>query len=128
MPTLVMDPAPAEFEAFLERRRRLGQDRRDEMWAGVLHMAPAPHRRHARLQAQVTVLLEPLARAAGIEAVAEFDIGDANDYRIPDGGLLAPGPDELYLPTAALAVEILSHATRRCRSSPSMPLIAWTSC
>ena len=108
MPTLVMDPPPADFETLLERRRRLGQDRCDEVWDGVLHMAPAPLRRHARLQAQITVLLEPLARAAGLEAVAEFNIGEADDYRIPDGGLLAPGPDALYVPSAALAVEILS--------------------
>lgn len=118
MPTLVMDPSSAELAAFLERRRRLGQDRRDEMWEGVLHMAPAPLRRHARLQAQVTVLLEPLARAAGLEAVAEFNIGDANDYRIPDGGLLAPGPDQLYLPTAALAVEILSQGDETMQKLP----------
>ena len=42
MPTLVRDPQPAEFEALLERRRRLGQDLFDEVWEGVLHMNPAP--------------------------------------------------------------------------------------
>jgi hypothetical protein len=42
VPTLVMDPPPAEFEALIERRRRLGLDRRDEMWEGVYHLAPAP--------------------------------------------------------------------------------------
>jgi Uma2 family endonuclease len=108
MPTLVMDPPPADFETLLERRRRLGQDRRDETWEGVLHMAPAPLRRHARLQMQIGALLEPLARATGLEAVGEFNVGEADDYRIPDCGLLAPGPDALYLPTAALVVEIVS--------------------
>jgi Putative restriction endonuclease len=108
MPTLVLDPPPAEIEALLERRRRLGQDRRDETWEGVLHMAPAPLRRHARLQMQIGALLEPLARLAGLEAVAEFNLGSPDDYRIPDCGLLAPGPDELYLSTAALVVEVLS--------------------
>jgi hypothetical protein len=42
MPTLVRDPQPVEFEALLERRRRLGQDLYDEVWNGVLHMNPAP--------------------------------------------------------------------------------------
>lgn len=108
MPTLVMDPPPREIEAFLERRRALGLDRHDEVWEGVLHMAPAPLRRHARLQAQLAELLGPLARAAGLETVGEFNLGEDGDYRIPDSGLLAPGPDALYLPTAALAIEIIS--------------------
>ena len=46
---------------------------------------------------------QPHARAAALETVGEFNIGDADDYRIPDCGLLTPGPDALYLPTAALA-------------------------
>jgi Uma2 family endonuclease len=108
MPTLVMDPPPHAFETLLEERRRLGQDTHDEMWEGLLHMSPAPLRRHARLQAQLAELLGPLARAAGLETVAEFNLGEVNDYRVPDGGLLAPGPDELYLSTAALVVEIVS--------------------
>jgi hypothetical protein len=72
MPTLVMDPPPVELQALIERRKRLDQDRHDEMWEGVLH---APLRRHARLQAQLLVLLEPLAAAASLEAVAEFNLG-----------------------------------------------------
>ncbi|MHB1858860.1 MAG: Uma2 family endonuclease [Solirubrobacteraceae bacterium] len=118
MPTLVMDPPPAEFETLLERRRQLGQDRHDEMWEGVLHMAPAPLRRHARLQMQIGALLEPLARAAGLEAVGEFNLGEADDYRIPDCGLLAPGPDALFVPAAALVVEILSPDDETMRKLP----------
>jgi Uma2 family endonuclease len=118
MPTLVLDPPPAEIEALLERRHRLGQDRRDEMWKGVLHMAPAPLRRHARLQMQIGALLEPLARVAGLEAVAEFNLGSPDDYRIPDCGLLAPGPDELYMSTAALVVEVLSPEDETLQKLP----------
>jgi hypothetical protein len=29
-------------ESFLEERRQLGLDRRDELWDGVLHMPPPP--------------------------------------------------------------------------------------
>ena len=44
VPTLVLDPPPADFEALLERRRKLGQDLLDEVWEGVYHMNPALHR------------------------------------------------------------------------------------
>ncbi len=108
MRTLVPDPPPAEFEELLERRRRSGADRRDEVWEGVLHMAPAALRRHADLQAQAIALLHGSARARGLRATGEFNLGDEDDYRIPDAALLEPGPDQLYVPTAALVVEILS--------------------
>lgn len=34
VPTLVLDPAAYEIEALLERRRRSGVDRFDEVWGG----------------------------------------------------------------------------------------------
>jgi Uma2 family endonuclease len=109
MPTLVRDPQPAEFEALLERRRRLGQDLLDEVWDGVLHMNPAPHRRHTNIQQQLAEMLGPLARSAGLVCqIGIFNLGESNNYRVPDGGLFRPGPDELYSSTAALVVEILS--------------------
>ena len=40
MRAVVLDPASADFEWLLERRRRLGLDIYDEMWEGVYHMAP----------------------------------------------------------------------------------------
>ncbi|MBO0767686.1 MAG: Uma2 family endonuclease [Solirubrobacterales bacterium] len=108
MPTLVLDPPPPDFEALLERRRQIGLDKHDEVWEGVLHLGPAPLRRHARLQMQVIARLEPAALAAGLEPVMEFNLGEPDDFRIPDGGLLEPGPDALYLSTAALVAEVLS--------------------
>jgi Uma2 family endonuclease len=108
MRALLSDPAPAEFEVLLERRRRWGADRRDEVWQGVLHVNPAPHGRHAKLQAQLLRLLGVYADAAGLTALGDFNLGHRDDYRIPDAGLLRPGPDELYYPTVALAIEILS--------------------
>ncbi|MHB1861182.1 MAG: Uma2 family endonuclease, partial [Solirubrobacteraceae bacterium] len=108
MRTLLPDQPPAELEELLERRRRHGADTHDEMWDGVLHMTPAPLRRHARLQAEVAEMLGPLGRAAGLEVVAEFNLGASSDFRVPDAALLAPGPDELYVQTAALVVEIIS--------------------
>ena len=108
MPTLVRDPQPAEFEALLERRRRLGQDLFDEVWEGVLHMNPAPHSRHGRLEWQLAGLLAPLADDAGLRALGQFNLGEEGDYRVPDGALVRPGPDAVYLPTAALVLEIVS--------------------
>lgn len=108
MPILVADPIPVELEALLERRRRTGADRHDESWNGVLHMAPAPHRHHAEIQWRLSQILGPLAADAGLHGVGDFNLGDADNYRVPDSGLLRPGPDELYLPTAALVVEIRS--------------------
>jgi Uma2 family endonuclease len=108
MRTLLSDPPPADFEQLLERRRRWGADTHDEVWEGVLHVNPAPHGRHAKLQAQVLRMLGPHADAAGLTVLGEFNLGDANDYRVPDGGLHRPGPDRLYYPTAALVIEIVS--------------------
>jgi Uma2 family endonuclease len=109
MTTVVLDPQPVEFSALLERRRRLGLDRRDEMWEGVLHMNPGPHGRHHRISQQLAELLGPPATAAGLlPAMGDFNLGTEEDYRIPDGGVHRPGPDEMYYATAAIVVEIVS--------------------
>ena len=109
MRTVILpDPPPVEFAEMLERRRQAGADRHDEVWEGVLHMAPAPHFRHADLQAQLMGLLGPPARAASLRLGADFNLGDPDDYRVPDGGLLQPGPAQLYAPTAKLVLEIIS--------------------
>ncbi len=71
-------------------------------------MAPAALRRHADLQAQVIAILHGPARASGLRAAGEFNLGHKGDYRIPDAALLEPGPDQLYVPSAALVAEILS--------------------
>jgi Uma2 family endonuclease len=108
VPTLVLDPQPAEFEALLERRRRLGQDLFDEVWEGVLHVNPAPHSQHGRLEWQLAGILAPLAYSAGLRALGQFNLGREGDHRVPDGALIRPGPDAVYLPTAALVLEIVS--------------------
>src|ERR1700735_5147761 len=110
MPTLLPDLPAAELQALLERRRRLGQDRKDEVWEGVLHMVPAPAHRHGHLAQQLAELLGPTPRAAALEPkIAEVHLGDAkNDFRVPDGGLHRPGAADMWHPTAALVLEILS--------------------
>jgi Uma2 family endonuclease len=111
MPTLVGDPQPVEFEQLLERRRKLGQDLLDEVWEGVYHMNPAPAARHAEIAQQIAELLGPPARGVGlVPMLSIFNIGEPDNYRVPDGGLhrARPGPEDVYLTTAALVVEIVS--------------------
>jgi Uma2 family endonuclease len=109
MPTLVMDPAPAEIEALIERRRRLGLDHRDEIWDGVYRMNPPPSHEHQVILQQLAELFGPLARDAGLEAIIqEFGLGTSDEFRVPDGGLHRPGASGVWHPTAALVVEIVS--------------------
>ena len=109
MPTLVLDPQPHELDALIERRRRLGQDLFDEVWEGVLHMNPAPRGRHGAIETQLTVLLAPLAHAAGLVLTGQFNVGAGEqDYRVPDLGLHRDFADRVWYPTAALVVEIVS--------------------
>ncbi len=53
--------------------------------------------------------------------MAEFNLGDcADDFWVPDGGLLQPDAAGTWLPTAPLIVEI-PPAMRPRRSFPSTP-------
>lgn len=46
MTTIVRGPRPPELEQLLERRRRSGADRLDEVWEGRYVVAPDPHSNH----------------------------------------------------------------------------------
>lgn len=103
-----MDPPPAAFEALLERRRRWHADLHDEMWQGVYHMTPAAGEAHWQLDEQLAELIRPLARAAGLVSGGEFNLGESNDYRVPDRGLHRPEVRGDWRLTAALVIEIVS--------------------
>jgi Uma2 family endonuclease len=107
---VILDPSSAGLDEVLERRRRSGLDRLDEVWDGVLHMIPAPGFEHAQIAQQLAVLLDGPARAAGlVPAMHEFNLGESeHDFRVPDGGLHRPGAAGVWLSTAALVVEIVS--------------------
>jgi Uma2 family endonuclease len=107
---VVLDPPSAGLEELLERRRRSGLDRLDEVWEGVLHMVPAPGFAHALITQQLAVILDAPGRVAGlIPTMGEFNLGqDERDFRVPDGGLHRPGARGTWLATAALVVEIVS--------------------
>lgn len=89
MRTVILDPPTAGLDELLERRRRSGLDRLDEVWEGELHMVPAPTAEHALIGQQLAEILGPIARAAGlICAIQEFNLGESeHDFRVPDGGL-----------------------------------------
>jgi Uma2 family endonuclease len=106
---VVLDPSTASLDELLERRRRSGLDRMDEMWNGVLHMVPAPGGRHAQIEWQLAQLLRPLAELAQLRAGGQFNLGaDDTDFRVPDGGLHRPPATGTWHPTAALVLEIVS--------------------
>jgi Uma2 family endonuclease len=120
MTTVVVGDHPPEIAALLERRARAGLDRLDEVWEGVLHMIPAPGHAHARIAQQLAEVLGPLARASGLEATMhEFNLGESEqDFRVPDGGLHRPGAAEMWHPSAALVVEIVSPGDETWQKLP----------
>ena len=99
---------PAEIEEWLQRRRGLGQDRYDEIWNGEYHVAPSPHFAHGDVGGQLFVMLGPPARRAGLFATTSFNLGGRDDYRVPDAGYVRERHATVYVPTAAVVVEVIS--------------------
>jgi len=105
--TKVLGPCTPELEAALAERRRLDQDRLDEVWQGVYHMNPGPHFRHGEADRAFLFAIGPFVDAAGLRGGTQTNIGEPDDYRVPDQVYLR-GDGALYLPTAAIVVEVLS--------------------
>lgn len=84
-------------EQELARRKRLGLDRWDEMWEGVLHMSPAPSSEHQRIQIELgsflLILMKRTGRGTILPNVNVF--GEENDYRIPDHSFVAAGRESI---------------------------------
>jgi Uma2 family endonuclease len=107
MTTVILGDHP-EVQTMIEQRRALGQDGSDEVWEGVYYVVPHAHVHHGLLQARLIRIFDDLVSSRGFEVSAEFNLGKQNDYRVPDLGLHRGTPDDLYVPTAAMIVEILS--------------------
>ena len=82
---------------WLAERERSPWSRRDEMWEGVLHMAPPPSFGHQNFAAALLTFLHGRwARPAGCQVVGEVAVappGQADwrkNYRVPDLTLLTP--------------------------------------
>jgi hypothetical protein len=96
------------LEALIARRRSLGLDGHDEVWRGEHHMAPTAHPFRGYLVNKLVVLLQPLVDRAGLVSTAAFNLGQPNDFRVPDGGLHLAVPTTVYVPTAMAVIEIES--------------------
>lgn len=108
MSTVFVGERPPEVDAWLRRRRERGQDLFDEVWEGSYHVAPAPHRRHGDIDDQAAFLLRPSALAAGLHPSGPCNIGDHDDYRVPDRAYLRTRRPVTYESTAAVVIEICS--------------------
>ena len=105
---MVLGPRPREVEELIQRRRALGIDTFDEVWEGSYHMAPAAHPAHGYVGHQLAVLLAPFAGAAGLVGTDPFNLGEPDDYRVPDRGYHRSLPQSTWVPTVAIVVEIVS--------------------
>jgi Uma2 family endonuclease len=118
-------------EHLLQERHRLGHDRRDEMWEGVLHMVPQPLSHHQRGGALLLNALLPAATARDLWAAYETSVfrpgvGDS-DYRVPD--LVVARPEFVsergIEGRAELVVEIVSPGDE---SRDKLPFYAEVGC
>jgi Uma2 family endonuclease len=126
----------------LEDRRRLGHDKRDELWDGVLHMSPSPVTAHNRLARDLMRALTPIADRRGLEVLMDpqalfdpDDRGDPNErpeprirnWRVPD--LTVVHPDHVSARGteghAELVIEVLSPHDE---SREKLPFYALVQC
>lgn len=108
MRTVVLGPDTG-VEDIIERRRAAGADLYDEVWEGEYHMAPAPHPFHSDLDQQMAEILGPLARGQGLRMLGPCNIGpDASNFRVPDRSIHRGRPDQAFVPTAELVIEVVS--------------------
>jgi Uma2 family endonuclease len=82
-------------EHILEWRRRTGADQWDEMWEGVLHMAPSPNRDHQDFELALAIWLKlNWARPNGCRVYTRINVAEPgmwpDNFRIPDIVLLTP--------------------------------------
>jgi len=106
--TVVLGPRPAELDELIRRRRKLGVDTFDEVWEGSYHVAPAAHPAHGYIDNELAALLAPVARSVGLVGTGPFNLGDSDDYRVPDRGYHRGLPTATWVPTAAVVVEVVS--------------------
>ena len=108
MKTVVLGPRPEELEALIRRRQALGLDTFDEVWEGTYHVAPAAHPAHSYVAHALGVILDRFAKAAGLVPTGPFNLGEPDDFRVPDQGYHRTLPEGVWVPTAALVVEVVS--------------------
>src|SRR5215831_19405448 len=79
---------------WLERRRREGLDRFDEVWEGILHVVPQPSSDHQRFERELERALEPIVEKLGLEVFHQLGLYDpdkeSKSYRVPDLTIVKP--------------------------------------
>lgn len=98
-------------EHFLEERHRLGHDKKDELWEGVLHMVPTPSRIHGSVTTGLAVALSRIAERRGMVVDGSIPgvYSSENNWRIPDVVVALPAHESKRgFEGAELVVEVLS--------------------
>jgi Uma2 family endonuclease len=126
IPLMVLDPAAAE--RLLAERRRLGQDRKDEVWNGTYLMSPDPTFAHNMIVGELTVVFSLTQKPRGAIISPGGNISDRakgweQNYRCPDVIVLFPNNPAKNLDTVLVggpdfAVEILSPHDRAREKLP----------
>lgn len=106
--TVVLGEPPEPLAEWLRHRRELGQDLFDEVWEGEYHVAPAGHRRHGDLDDQIAALLRGRARRRGLWPSGPANLGEPQDYRVPDRVYFSHRELATFEPSATIVVEIVS--------------------
>jgi Uma2 family endonuclease len=109
MRTVLVGQPPAEVENLLGRRRALGQDLFDEVWEGEYHVVPAPHGRHGQVEYELVAILGARAAQAGLRGSGPCNIGEPENYRVPDQAYFRTDTQpHTFNPTAEIVVEVVS--------------------
>lgn len=104
---MLLDPPP-EVRSWLADRQARGQDLYDEVWEGTYHVAPAAHPSHGDVDDQISRLLGPYADTAGLHGSGPLNVGEPDDYRVPDRAYLRERARTTFVPSVAIVVEIVS--------------------
>lgn len=109
-------------ESLVDERRRLGIDRQDERWEGEWHFVNPPKRWHPRLNADLFLVLAPLAKGVGLDPYGDSTgiFADVElDWRVPDQAYASSEQGiEKGLTGAALVVEIRSPGDETYAKTP----------
>jgi hypothetical protein len=117
MATVILDQQLAQ--SLIAERRRLGQDRYDEVWEGVYRMAPAPRTLHSKFVSQLWGFFQSkieLSRQGQVLIgvnVSDRVKGWDKNYRIPDLSVMLHGGksvdhDTFWLGGPDFVVEVCS--------------------
>jgi hypothetical protein len=109
MKTLADTTSLPGLAELIAERHRLGLDGHDEVWGGVYHVSVIAPSEHGDIQAQLLIKLATLAAPRGLVVSGPVNIGlGENDHRVPDVVVLRQRTDLVWVPTAAMVVEVRS--------------------